>query len=315
MKEMSDSIVLTGGLGNQLFQYAFLLNQPLTRKYLISEWGAPRLNKQMRPEIFSFSGISLDVNEYKPKHRARVLPKFLGYCLRSGFTPRKWEHPKFIKVIRLVTSILVTLDKRHISTIIAHPALGYSKTIRNSSRSQIHLGYYQSFEYSKRQEVKNILRELHLPLTPRMLELSNFSKQEKPIVLHFRFGDYLTEADFGIPGLDYYKKSLEYLSQRNTKGKYWVFSDDIKLANERLTQLGISDFRIFSNSEFSTAETFELMRMGHSYVIANSTFSWWAASLTRNPEGTVIAPDPWFQRMEEPLRLIPEDWVRISASF
>ena len=69
--------------------------------------------------------------------------------------------------------------------------------------------------------------------------------------------------------------------------------------------------RMIDQVNGSTALTFEIMRLGYGYVLANSTFSWWAAYLTRNLEVEVVAPEPWFIGHPDPDLLIPRDWHRI----
>jgi len=70
--------------------------------------------------------------------------------------------------------------------------------------------------------------------------------------------------------------------------------------------------RLVGQVNNSTALTFEIMRLGYGYVIANSTFSWWAAYLSRNLNSSVVSPDPWFTGIPEPTYLIPKGWKRIQ---
>jgi hypothetical protein len=54
-----------------------------------------------------------------------------------------------------------------------------------------------------------------------------------------------------------------------------------------------------------------MKQCGH-LVIANSSFSWWAAWLSENPEKIVIAPQKWFNEFDaDTSDLIPERWIRI----
>jgi hypothetical protein len=71
----------------------------------------------------------------------------------------------------------------------------------------------------------------------------------------------------------------------------------------------------FSDLDLSTAETFTVMRQGHGFIIANSSFSWWAARLSTAADPLVIAPKPWFKNLDEPDNLIPPEWVRIDANY
>jgi len=57
-----------------------------------------------------------------------------------------------------------------------------------------------------------------------------------------------------------------------------------------------------------------VMRHGKDYVIANSSFSWWAATLRFDRSARVIAPQPWFLGQEEPKDLIFSNWGRMEMS-
>ncbi len=58
----------------------------------------------------------------------------------------------------------------------------------------------------------------------------------------------------------------------------------------------------------------QLMSICRHNIVANSSFSWWAAWLNRNPQKIVVAPDRWINGpLEESKDVIPGDWVRISG--
>jgi hypothetical protein len=148
------------------------------------------------------------------------------------------------------------------------------------------------------------------------LEISNYkdlSRSECPLVVHIRLGDYVDHPQFGIPSKCYYKEALEQLWSSGKYKKIWLFSNDAKLALEYLPANLTNSIRVIPEIEFSAAKTLEVMRMGHGYVIGNSTYSWWAATLSYANTASVIAPHPWFAGMEDPIQLIPKNWQTISA--
>jgi hypothetical protein len=49
-------------------------------------------------------------------------------------------------------------------------------------------------------------------------------------------------------------------------------------------------------------------------VIANSTYSWWAATLG-NPNKTIACPSKWFAQMVDPEDLYPEGWIKVSSEW
>ena len=73
--------------------------------------------------------------------------------------------------------------------------------------------------------------------------------------------------------------------------------------------------RFFSQIEHSTAVTFEIMRLGFGYVIANSCFSWWSAFLRYDKNAKVIAPETWFKALESPKCLFPSDWSLTQSTW
>ena len=73
--------------------------------------------------------------------------------------------------------------------------------------------------------------------------------------------------------------------------------------------------RWINSVDDSVVGTLQAMRLGCAYVIANSTFSWWAAYLSLNPSVEVVAPSPWFMVMEDPKELIPPNWEQIDAGY
>mgnify|MGYP003342821508 FL=1 len=94
----------------------------------------------------------------------------------------------------------------------------------------------------------------------------------------------------------------------------WVFSDEINLVRKEIP-FKENKYRVkwFGNLELTDYETLELMRYGSGYIIANSTFSWWAAYLAYNKSAPVIAPNKWFQQGEDPNELCPPDWIKIES--
>ena len=71
--------------------------------------------------------------------------------------------------------------------------------------------------------------------------------------------------------------------------------------------------RFVDDKNISSADLLQVMTLGHGFIIANSTFSWWGASLSENGRNRVVAPDKWFNLMDEPLDLIPSNWMRLPA--
>jgi hypothetical protein len=191
--------------------------------------------------------------------------------------------------------------------------IGFSDvSVKNSNFLVI--GYFQSYKFAKKENVSAELKAIHLvDQSLKLRELKELAKFENPIIVHFRFGDYKNEKSFGIPTDIYYQKSISELVSRYPNSKIWVFSDEKDEAEKVFPEEFSSKTRWITDIELSSAETLEIMRLGKSYAIANSTFSWCAAILSVTEDPTVFCPGPWFQFENEPIDLVPPDWNRVLA--
>lgn len=97
--------------------------------------------------------------------------------------------------------------------------------------------------------------------------------------------------------------------------RYFIFSDDIEWARQNLRP-ALPHVHVDINDGGTGYFDLELMRNCRHHIIANSTFSWWAAWLNEHAEKIVIAPRIWFNREEGDRyhtddALIPGSWLRI----
>ena len=141
------------------------------------------------------------------------------------------------------------------------------------------------------------------------------SRNRIRLVIHYRLGDYKLEKNFGILSPDYYISALNVVLRSTQIDEVWIFSDEIDLASKILGSERFPNVIWIDPKNHTTESSFELMRQGDAYIIGNSTYSWWAATLSYAEPKLVIAPSPWFAEIEEPLFLIPPNWQRIESKF
>lgn len=138
-------------------------------------------------------------------------------------------------------------------------------------------------------------------------------REPDSIVLHVRRGDYLIGEGrvHGVASPDYYRSAIENLRKMGFVGKVYVFSDDIPLAVNELSR----DLAVHPLLDRPVDAMDELLLMSHaaSLVMANSSFSWWAAWLGERPGRPVIAPRPWFDAPGIDSRdLLPPLWLTLD---
>jgi hypothetical protein len=309
-------VEITGGLGNQLFQLNAALslrNEPGEEVLLDWNLGRPRLNPRGLPDLFDFE-LPYFV-KFNRKKRMNWLPrKTFGYLLRMGYSPRTWEKLKPINlVIKRIGGLILFIYFRTKRSPIVSRDLGYSR-LENVSKKFILVGYFQSYKYLEVMDNHELLRGLKPRVESEFVnKLRIEAETDSPLIVHFRFGDYLNESDFGIPDKNYYLNAIRLQWNLGVYRKIWVYSDDLGMARKYFPREYIQYVRWIEPIENSSVLNLESMRFGKGYVIANSTFSYWAAILSYGKPVKVIAPSPWFKSTSSPKELIPKNWTLLQA--
>lgn len=317
MNEIS-LVSLRGGLGNQLFQLAFLLSRKETSKLFIEPW---RLDNDEAPGVqcglWQFS-LPNRVNIMERKPICHTLwSRIDSYMLRVGSkNENKFLTKIELFIIEAMGSFIATTLYGEKFRIAIASGNGFDARIDSKHKSNYFIGFFQSFSWVMKNEVKLELGSIR-PKN-QSTELNKYieiAQRVKPLVIHLRLGDYLLDDDRGIPDLDYYHSAIAWQMAKNDFKDIWIFSDNIELAKHRLHTLPQSSIKWFQKINDSDAETFELMRHGYAFIIGNSTFSWWAACLshTKNPE--VVAPEPWFKSSPNPVSLLPRQWKKMDSGY
>ena len=117
----------------------------------------------------------------------------------------------------------------------------------------------------------------------------------------------------GVCSLDYYQKAIKLLIKNNPNNdlRAFVFSDDFDWVKTNF-EIPIPKFLVDINDSLNPHLDLELMRNCNKFIIANSSFSWWAAWLCDHKNKEVIAPKNWFNSNDlDTVDLIPKSWERI----
>jgi hypothetical protein len=148
-----------------------------------------------------------------------------------------------------------------------------------------------------------------------LLRMSERQEELRPTGIHVRLGDYLHRSNrirIGSLSASYYRTALAELPMDEGR-PVWIFSDDPAAALQMITPQLKAGSSITAVSLKGAAESMYLLSRCSQIVLANSTFSWWAARWA--PSGTrVIAPSRW-TRLDMGCDLVFPRWQSIPASF
>lgn len=290
------AIKLWGGLGNQLFQYSFgrSLSTKSGDELFFYQIGEDRAD---RPVLLTDLNVSI---------------RFLGATDLAKFY--RYSHNQLLyRMERRVLKTFPNINK----SILVEPNLSYI----DPGKFKEHLfdGYWQSYKYFD--SIKELLqKELRLKENIKLpVELSNEINQSNSVSIHIRRGDYLSGKSRSIYyhlNESYYINSILAISKFVEDPVFFIFSDDTKWVKENYNFQGNRNIRYVEHSlSPASCIDFSLMRKCKHNIIANSTFSWWAAWLNSNIDKTVFAPAIWYKdgRLNNTIEdLIPPEWIRIS---
>ena len=303
-------VLMVGGLGNQLFQVAAGLHFRGGCNLILS-YSAHQRGMQG----------SKDLSEYVLPNRVKVinsikvnfiLLRLINLCLRLSSQVNEARKCHRIRS-GLISFLQSLLGWTYPGNWKVNKGIGFDEE-HDLSPSNYHIGYFQTERYFEEPEITSAMRGLSLrnPSAAFVKDRIMISKVDA-LVVHIRLGDYKSEADFGIPTKKYFQDSIFSLWDTKSFSTIALFSNEPLLAINYIPKSLREYMWMPSEDLISSAETLELMRYGKSYVLSNSSFSWWAATLSHTERPTVICPEPWFHKKNEPVGLIPKEWIRNSS--
>jgi hypothetical protein len=291
---------LMGGLGNQMFQWAaaraLALRHGVEPKVDLSYLAHERPGTTPRRyELGSFV--------VEPAVATADDLKWVRGAPPSGLGARSRELVKSI----LKPRRLVLLQQRE---------LDYDARLREAGPNVLLVGYWQSESYFEGAEsqIRDDFR-LREELTGSVAELAAEIGAAESVAVHVRRGDYVadprTNAFHGTLTPAWYERALAEVAQRVEEPAAFVFSDDPAWCRAHL-RLPVPMRVVDYHDPAHAPEVLRLMTLCRHHVVANSSFSWWGAWLSRSQQRVVVAPEEWFRDPAiDTSTITPRDWLRL----
>ncbi len=229
--------------------------------------------------------------------------------LHNGFELTKWFAVNLPSESGFVTSLMYFLF--HVNRVLRKlhvPLLGVSDDSHLNERKILHEGWYQDKKYFKLVGAPEFREDLFLGEENERL-LTQI-KTSNSVSVHIRRGDYLLSRNANVGGVcnaEYYRKALDKIKSMVHNPKFFFFSDDPKYVRQTYGELNI----IVVDCNIGEKSFFDVYLMSHCkhMIIANSTFSCWAAYFNKHAEN-IICPSVWNKKNNPDLLL--ENWIAIS---
>lgn len=297
------SVKIVGGLGNQMFQYAFLM--------------------AMRSEAGSGVMKNLAHMMSYDKHNGYELERLFG--LRTSVAERLWM-PIF-RIDRLRGLLVREVHERgsfQYSSGLIDPKcrMSESRPWYRWRPMVSYVGYWQNECYFKALRPAILeqfsFRGLELSAPTRDI-LQSIRADRCSVAIHVRRGDYQTEARTralhgDICTVEYYRKAIcQMRSLVADDARFYIFSNDHDwVRSELASELGADAVHVECNVGLDSWQDMFLMSMCRHNIIANSSFSWWGAWLNTHDDRVVMAPSRWMNNTEC-CDIVPPDWIRVNT--
>lgn len=286
-------IEVSGGLGNQMFGYAFAKALSIEKKDKLCI--SKRLLKNDSLRVYGLDHFQLSKNVDLVEDNC-----FLNiiHIFRYNFS-------------KALSKACIKIKNRHIFSV--HDSLFERKYIDipySKHAFNIYRGLYQNAKYfdAYRQDIVNDFTSLDV-LNEREKQYECDILESESVCLHIRRGDYVHSTLHNVCTMKYYKEAVLQIKRRKENLKFFVFSDDIEYAKKELN----IENAIYVDRTSSDYIDLHLMMKCKNFIISNSTFSWWAQYLSTNEDKMVFAPSVWLSD-EKPYEngLYLDSWICID---
>lgn len=255
---MTNRVIISGGLGNQMFQYAFAL--ALRHK-----------GYKVKIDISLYNSVKM--------HNGYELSRIFG--INENVLNKKGIHLLIMRILlRFKPSLFVKVDP-----------IRYEQSCLSTQRYYFS-GVWLSEKYFI-DLIPAIRKKFHFngidPINEKMAEEMHHCDS---VSVHIRRGDYKAWG-ISLLGNDYYKRAISIINERVPNPKFYFFSDDFVETKEIAEQMNIDYTIINHNQREKSYQDMYLMSNCKYNVIANSSFSWWGAWLNSYDNKIVISPKEW----------------------
>lgn len=276
-------VAIDGGLGNQMFQYAFV-------------------------EVLRSRGNKVKALQTNLKYEHKA-----GYELERVFGIKEeatiWTFLYNCKLKYIMRKLFHLSHKRYNGTHYR-----YQPDVLTVQGYSFYYGTWQCASYYEEIRKKLLLlfcfdpSKINYNTSKLLVKIRGLNT----VSCHIRRGDYLSDTFKdslgGCCNIEYYKRAIEYIQKKVDNPFFLFFSDDIlwTRSNIKVKQAIYVDF----NHDTDAWQDMYLMSKCNHNIIANSSFSWWGGYLNENKDKIVIAPKHWISFLEKD-DVTPLNWVRM----
>jgi hypothetical protein len=294
---------LNGGLGNQLFQYAagLYVAKSFECSLVLDTSGLRHLNARQTstPRELMIHLLIPEVKVDDFSHEKSLKDVDFRFASLEGAGP---FFTTFAKIASILSPRYIVENTNPKQLLELSPSL----------QSRCYLsGYWQTPEYAESMRTE-ILEALANGKTfcSYARDIGYELMNEDTAAIHVRRGDYLSKypSQYAMTNSAYFDKGIERLRQLG-KSRFFFFSDDIVWCKNQFADS--NDNKFFETEQSNDAEALWAMSQASNFLISNSTYSWWAAWLSKAETKTVLGPSIW-DNDRRAIEIMPASWEKLT---
>lgn len=290
---------LIGGLGNQMFQYAY------------AETLAKELNDEVCFDISFYKGKTPAIFKLQVEGKEKESPDTL-----VGFLSAKRAE----KIYHVLQYVIRKVNHERIGNRLFR---WYSKqgyyfnfdpfyypSLKCDKVNKFIYGYFQGLQYFESVENK-IRKQFVTEIGERAQKYKEQIKSCTAVAVHIRLGDYQAKKNqyMNVCTDSYYANSINYIKQKVSNPKFFIFTNDA--GSVRKKEYIPEDAVIVNDTK--DYEDLMLMKACRHFIISGSTFSWWGSFLSEVEGKITVAPDMWMTTLREEPAIYRDDMARIKT--
>lgn len=290
-------IKLKGGLGNQMFQYAF----SRALKHSVEKAGVP-INLSYDATVYTESGRI-------KKDTPRTFDLQRLYCdvsvaVEEEITKARNPYGFFSELYRKLEQKLIGPDD-----------ISFQPTLLQAPYKNYYEGYWQSAKYFAEieEEIRQAFRFRKSLRPTAKTKMQEIDIEPNAVSVFYRKTDYVHHNDLDVCDEAYYQRAFTKMQKLVPNAKFFVTSDDIEWVKQN-AKLPIGSVLISDKALINYVEEMEIISHCRHFIIPNSTFAWWTAYLSPHYQTAhIIAPALWSKAHNHThyKDIAPSNWLRV----
>jgi hypothetical protein len=290
-------IKLKGGLGNQMFQYAFA-----------------RALKHSAEKVGFSINLSYDATAYTEGRRVKQ-DTIRTFDLERLYCDVPVADEYSVLKLRNPYGLLSKISRKLVEKYLLPDTVSFNPSLLEPPFKKYYEGYWQSPKYFTEieDEIRQAFRFREQLGTVASARLQEIDTEPNAVSVFYRKTDYIGHSDFDTCDESYYERAFAKMKELVPNAKFFVTSDDMEWVRKN-AKLPQNSVLVSDKATINYVEEMKIISHCKHFIIPNSSFGWWTAWLSPHYKtANIIAPALWSKKhnLTQFKDITPAHWLRV----